>query len=188
MSQIVVVVGAWDYDGIGVKCVLCVFDHGACGALAWFVGSWESGVNEILGFVLRSHIESIDGNSRGCRGRARQTFTTNSAFLPHQQALNSRAQRCRDQPAGKPTRQWRHAAGQHPSIYAVLTPGRRIIGLSRASVTPIHRGRKRRPSSARGGPLRRLPPWCRLHSIWRLPGLGAPKSRIPLGWKNSGRH
>ena len=94
MYQIVVVLSAWDDDGIGVKCVLYLFDHGARGALAWFVDSWEIGVNEILGFIIRSHIESIDGNARGRRGQARRTCTTNSAFLLHQRALNSRSRRC----------------------------------------------------------------------------------------------
>ena len=31
------------------------------------------------------------------------------------------------------------------------------------------------------------PPWHRMHSIWRLPGLGTLKSRRTLGWSNSRR-
>ena len=57
MSQIVVFVGVWYADGIGVECGLQGFDQGACGALAWFMDSWDSGVNEIQGFILRSYLE-----------------------------------------------------------------------------------------------------------------------------------
>ena len=48
-------------------------------------------------------------------------------------------------------------------------------------------GRRRRYPSARGRPPRRPPPRRRPHSLWRLPRLGAPKSRRPLGWRNCGR-
>ena len=126
-------------------------------------------------------------NARGCRGIPLQTRMTNGVFLSHWQTWTSRARRCRDQTAGKPLRKWRHADGQHPAISAALTPVRRLGGPSHAYTTPTCWGRQRRPSSARGIPPIHPSTRRQLHAIWRLPGLVAPKSRIPLGWRNSRR-
>ena len=60
MSQILVVIGACDAYSIGVACGLEVFNWGARGVLAWFIYSWDIGVNEVQGFIIRGHLESID--------------------------------------------------------------------------------------------------------------------------------
>ena len=80
------------------------------------------------------------GNVRGRREQDCRNRTTNSDFIPHWRDQTSRAQQCRDRPAGKPPRQWRHAAGKHPAISATLTPGIRLGGPSRASAMTTRQG------------------------------------------------
>ena len=126
-------------------------------------------------------------NARGLGGISQRNCTTNADFLPHRRSQNSGARQCRDRPAVKPPRQWRHAAGQRPDLPAAITPGRHIGRLRRASATPTRQGQRRRSSITRGGPPGHPRPRRRLHALWLLPGLGAPKSRRPLGWKNCGR-
>ena len=65
------------------------------------------------------------------------------------------------------------------------TPHERHLGsLCRAFSTSMCLFWRHRPSSVRGRPPRRLPPWRRLHVIWCLLILDASKSRRPLGWMN----
>ena len=127
------------------------------------------------------------GDARGLGGRAQRNRMTEGDFLLHQQDRNPRARQCRDWPAGKPPRQWLHAAGQHPASPASITPGIHLVRLSQASAKPTHRGRRRRSLSTQGGPLERPPHRRQLHALWRLPELGATKSRGPLGWRNCRR-
>ena len=127
------------------------------------------------------------GDARGRRDRARRNHATNGAFLLHQRARNFRSRQCQDRPAKKTSIQWLHAAGQHPYFPAALTPGRHLGCLSLSSATPTRWGRQRRSTSVIGRPPKRPPPRRQLHALWCLPVLGAPKSRIPLGWRNHGR-
>ena len=87
----------------------------------------------------------------------------------------------------KTTKKWHQDAGQHPAFPAARTPGSQIGCLGRASATPTRRGRRCRFAGAIGRPLGCLPPMRWIYALWSLPGLGAPKSRIPLGWSNCGR-
>ena len=64
---------------------------------------------------------------------------------------------------------------------------RRLYGPIRVYSTLMRQGRQRRPSSARERLPRCLPTRSWLNAVWRLPGLGIPKSRRTLGWRNSGR-
>ena len=124
------------------------------------------------------------GNAQYCKGWACQTRTTNGFLIP---CRNSRDQQCQDWPDRKPPRQWLHANVQQLSFPVALISGRHLGGLCHTYTTPKHRGWQRRPSSARGRPPRRPPPWRQLHDICYIPGLGAPKSKRPLGLSNFGR-
>ena len=132
---------------------------------------------------LAGHISKLEAMHNVLEG----DLATDGNFLPYQRARNSGARQYRYQPAGKPPRQWRHAAGQHPSFPAVLASRRNRSRLSQASTTPTHQGQRPRPSSVIGRPPVRPPPRRRLHNLWSLPALGAPKFRRPFGWSNRGR-
>ena len=59
MAQIVVVVGPLGADGIGVDFGLYGFDQGAHRSLACIVDSRDGCVDEIQGFIIRSHLKWI---------------------------------------------------------------------------------------------------------------------------------
>ena len=140
--------------------------------LCWF--NWKLAHNPSQNTGPHRTYHITGGNTRYCRGWARQNCTTNSYFIPYWQYHTSRSQRCQDQHTRKPQKQWRHSAGPHPAISVALTPGRRIDVPSRASAAPMCQGQQRRPSITRGRPPIHLPTWRRLHDVWSLPGLGAP--------------
>ena len=126
-----------------------------------------------------------DGNNvRGLgRGYQRQC-PTNGAICPHQRYQNFGSRWCQDSPDQKPPKKWHRFASRLPAILVAITPGRHLGRPIRASATPPCWGLIHRPPSACRRPPGCLPTRIWLHNLWGLPGLGAPKSWKPSGWRN----
>ena len=106
---------------------------------------------------LVGHIRKLEGMHKVAEGELDAIAQPTVLFFPHRRSQNSGARRCRDQPAGKPPRRWRHAAVQHSAFPSAFTPGIHPGSIIRASATPTRQGRRRRPSNARGRPPGRPP-------------------------------
>ena len=101
-----------------------------------------------------------------------------------QPVLRDQPYQQQDHPVRKPPREQRFSTAQHPTILAALTPDRHLGSYGWASATSPRWGQQIILPRDHGRPPQSTPQGRQQRALQGLPGLGAPKSWKPSGWRN----